>query len=297
MFEWLLKADIRIWKKMTDMLIIHELDCGLVGVDPAVVDRSISTNPIAYTGLFRNHNSRIWIPVKAFLIDHPRGKILVDTGWDSEVRIHPISTITYPMWIASKPVVPEGKAVDEQLHALSITPEELHSVIMTHMDIDHDSGLRLVKKAPHIYVSKEELHAIYSMQMRYVRKPLRGIHLELMPMSDDPSAPYGKSWDVFQDRTVMVYLMPGHSEGSIIIKVSGRSHFALIVGDTGYNQKSWDQYKLPGPVYNKTQMVSSLQWVHSQRLKPECIAVLAAHDPQETRTEITLCSNCRTGEN
>ena len=135
---------------------IHTLVCGQVGVDPAVPNRSISRNPWAYTGLFRSAKRRIWLPVKAFLIDHPQGKMLVDTGWDSAVRDHPIRTITFPMWFASKPKLLPGEAVDERLAALGIQPEELHTVLLTHMDIDHDSGLRLVQRARRIVISPEE---------------------------------------------------------------------------------------------------------------------------------------------
>lgn len=55
------------------MIKVYELNCGQVGVDPAVPDRSISRNTIAYTGLFRSAKRRIWLPVKAFFIVHPKG--------------------------------------------------------------------------------------------------------------------------------------------------------------------------------------------------------------------------------
>jgi hypothetical protein len=55
-----------------------------------VPDRGVSKNAAAYTGLFRSARRRIWLPVKIFLIEHPKGAILVDTGWDSAVRAHPV---------------------------------------------------------------------------------------------------------------------------------------------------------------------------------------------------------------
>ena len=70
-------------------------NCGRVGVDAAVPDRSVSMNPIAYTGLLRSQKNHTELPVKAFLIRDPKGNILVDTGWDSEVRNHPIRTIAF----------------------------------------------------------------------------------------------------------------------------------------------------------------------------------------------------------
>lgn len=39
---------------MKDKIKIHVMKCGEVGVDPAVPDRGVSGNPLAYTGLFRS---------------------------------------------------------------------------------------------------------------------------------------------------------------------------------------------------------------------------------------------------
>ena len=270
------------------MIKIHVLPCGEVGVDPAVPDRSISKNPLAYTGLFRSSEKRIWLPVKAFLIDHPKGTVLVDTGWDSAVRDHPVKTLSFPLWFASKPRLPEGTAVDEQLAGLGIKPGDLSYVVMTHMDIDHGSGLRLVKDAQHIMLSPEEWKAIHSNQVRYSRKFWKGIHLELIPFSRDDTAPFGQSWDIFGDQTVNVFAIPGHTQGSVGIRVSGDNGYVLIVGDVGYNRKSWDQTKLPGPVFNQPDMMKALKWVQANRQDPQCIAVLATHDPDDKNVIIEI---------
>lgn len=270
------------------MIRIHILQCGEVGVDPAVPDRSVSRNKIAYTGLFRSAKRRIWIPVKAFLIEHPRGKILVDTGWDSAVRTLPVRTLTWPLWMTSKPRLPEGTAVDEQLQALGIAPEALDYVLMTHMDIDHDSGLRLVRNAGQILVSPGEWDAFHSKQVRYAKRPWKGIRIGQMPLADDPAAPFGQSWDVYGDGSITVLLTPGHTQGSVTIRVSGENGFVLIVGDTGYNRNSWESLKLPGPVYDRDEMKASLAWVQRMRLDPNCLGVLAAHDPEEKRDIIEI---------
>ena len=33
------------------------------------------------SGVFERADTRLWLPVSAYLIEHPRGKFLVDTGW------------------------------------------------------------------------------------------------------------------------------------------------------------------------------------------------------------------------
>jgi N-acyl homoserine lactone hydrolase len=262
-------------------LTLRILQTGTVGVDEAVPNRFLSKNPLAYIGLFRSKKHHIVIPVKCFLISHPSGKrILVDTGWDSAVREHPVKAITFPMWVASKPLLPPGQAVDEQLQSLGIAPQDLFGVIMTHMDIDHDSGLRLVKDAPHIFVSPEEIRALSSGAARYVKKPYRGI--SLTPIAwEGTYGPCQKSWDIFGDGSVVVFLTAGHTEGSLSIKIEKEGKFALVVGDSGYNENSWAKGNLPGPIWNKDALRRTLSWIQSQRLSPNCLGVFCAHDPSE----------------
>lgn len=270
------------------MINIYAFTCGQVGVDPCVPDRTLSKNPVAYTGLLRSSNRRIWLPVKTFLIRHPKGNVLIDTGWDKEVRGHPVRTITFPMWFASKPKLPQGQSIDEQLAKYSLSAADLDYVIMTHMDIDHNSGLRLVKAAKNIYASKEEWDAVHSRQIRYARKPWKGIGFSMIPFAVDADAPYGKSWDIFADGTVKAVFLPGHSAGSIVVKVRQGEKFVLIAGDTGYNKSSWQKLKLPGPVYDKQRMLKSLEWVKAQSESPNCIAILASHDAEEQRDYFEL---------
>lgn len=270
------------------MITINALIYGQVGVDPCVTDRTLSKNPLAYTGLFRSSKQRIWLPVKTFLIRHPQGNILIDTGWNKEVREHPIRTITFPMWFASKPKLPQGQSVDEQLTECRLDTTDVDYVIMTHMDIDHNSGLQLVRDAKNIYVSEEEWNVIHSRQIRYVRKPWRGINLKMIPFADDEDAPYKKSWDIFEDGTVKIIFLPGHSSGSVAVKIQREDNFVLIVGDTGYNQNSWQKLKLPGPVYDKKMMKKSLEWVKAQSESKNCMVILSSHDTEQQRDYFEL---------
>lgn len=65
---------------MNEKIKVNIFHYGEVGVDPAVPFRDISKNPIAYTGIGRSSKMRIWLPVSEYLIEHSKGKILIDTG-------------------------------------------------------------------------------------------------------------------------------------------------------------------------------------------------------------------------
>lgn len=154
------------------MIKIHVLHCGSVGVDPAVPTRDVSKNPFAYTGLFRSSMRRIYLPVSTYLIEHPKGLILFDTSWHTDVRTTPIRHESFPLWFASKPVLPPGEAVNEQIERLGYHTSDLDYVILSHMDVDHVSGIKLVSDAKKIYASAEELAASRTNQARYCNKSL-----------------------------------------------------------------------------------------------------------------------------
>lgn len=268
---------------------ITPLHCGRVGVDPAVPFRDVSRNPLAYTGLFRSGKLRIWLPVIAYLVEHPKGLVLFDTAWHTDVRKRPVKHESFPLWFASKPELPPGQAISEHLRALGYTPDDVDHVILSHMDVDHVSGLALVREAQHIWASSEELVAARGRNARYCNKKLwKDIPIVPIPFQHDDIAPYGRSWDVFGDGTIKALFMPGHSAGSVVLEIQNNGRFAFLVGDTGYAKSSWEDHRLPGPVFSQRDLLRSLAWVDEASKQESCEAVLACHDPAVTADAITL---------
>lgn len=94
------------------MIKIHILQCGIVGTDETIPDKLKSKNPFAFSGVFRKKH-RVWLPVFAYLIEHPKGKILVDTGWHKDVRVNERKHMSFRLNVASKAKLPKGEAIDE----------------------------------------------------------------------------------------------------------------------------------------------------------------------------------------
>lgn len=258
---------------------VHILNCGKVGVDPALQFRDVSKNPIAYTGIGRSKKLRIWLPVTAYLIEHPNGKILIDTGWHSDVRTNPIKHLSPLLYMASKPKLPEGEAVNEQLKKLNIQTKDLDYVFVTHMDCDHSSGLGLVKDAKKIMISEEEMKAINKGNIRYGKRFWNGVNLESFKMEKLEYGPFNRGYDVFQDGTILLLDTKGHTEGNIVVMVKNNCKFILLTGDCGYAKDSWENLRMPGPLVNKDDMITSLKWVKNMAHKKECVGVFATHDP------------------
>ena len=63
---------------------IHVFHTGEVCVAPELPFGGEFCNPVKASGIFGKKKDRLWLPVSCYLIEHPQGKILVDTGWKQE---------------------------------------------------------------------------------------------------------------------------------------------------------------------------------------------------------------------
>lgn len=261
---------------MAEVIVIQT---GSTLVSPAVPNRNTRKNPLAFTGLFQRRSNRIEVPVKCFLVRAGGHLTLVDAGWSAQDATHPLRHMGFGLWFASEPVMEEDEAVDRQMARMGISVADLDAVVMTHLDCDHVSGIDGVADAKRILVSREELLRADTADPRYRKKFWRGVEFEHLEMRADPLAPFGASCDVYGDGSLVAYIVPGHSAGSVAYIAREGSHFAILAGDTGYDRASWEKLNLPGPVYNKENMERALLWVHDLLEDPHCIGAFAAHDP------------------
>ena len=231
----------------------------------------------------------IWLPVSVYLIDHPKGRILVDTGWHREMspdgvydRKAQIKSLgNYPLYRTNQGRIAKGQAVDEQLATMGLKPSDIDYVILSHLDCDHANGLRLVKDAKHILVARAEMNSIrngITEYFRYQKRWWEGVDLELFDWNGN-EGPVGRSFDLFGDGTVVMVNIPGHSAGLCAVKIkNAEGKFVLLFSDGGYARKSWEQMITSGVCQDKKLQRQSLQWIREQSLSPDCIESLANHD-------------------
>ena len=96
------------------------------------------------------------IPIHAFLLDTPAGKILFDTG------CHPQAMEgAWPAQMCTNPYVPgEGGKLLERLEQIGVKPEDISIVVASHLHLDHAGGIYLFPKAK-VYVQQQELPRQY----------------------------------------------------------------------------------------------------------------------------------------
>ena len=164
----------------------------------------------------------IYIPSISWLIKTPTEKILVDTGMpDTETSSTNHYNGSYQL---------PGERIDEALKINNIKPEEITTVIFTHLHWDHAQNGYLLPNAK-FYIQKKELD--------FAKNPTGTYHRSY----DHPCLGLTPSITQIQDRLIIldgdhnltpeirILLTPGHSPGHQIVVVQTASGPYVIAGD------------------------------------------------------------------
>ena len=276
---------------------IHVLHCGYIQVSESVPYGNRIDLKNTARQLTAPDRNRITLPVCAYLIEHPKGLILVDTGWCRDISprgVYDPEAVrkVLPPHLASlfHPYVPEGMAIHEQLAAMGIRPEKLDYVMLTHLDPDHVAGLKHVSKAKRIILPEDEY--FWSCRTVYkTRQPWSLWHdqpIERLYYRGSPLGPNRWAIDLFGDESIQLVNVPGHTDGQAAIIVRSGGRFVLLAADAAYSPRNWQEMITPGFGFAREWQLKSLKWIAEMAADPGCVAVLCSHDSAIAPTLITI---------
>lgn len=268
---------------------IHVFHTGKVCVAPDLPFGGDRSNAIKASGIFGKKEDRLWLPVSTYLIEHPKGKFLVDTGWsrdmspngefDKKAQIKSLGSML--LYEVNQGEIKFGECIDEQLLKLGIKDTDIDCVLLTHLDCDHANGLKQVKNAKKFLVSADEVKFANKLtnKVRYYKGWWDDINLTEFDWNDT-EGPVGKSYNLLGDGSIELINIPGHADGLYAVKVKNNERkFVLLFSDGGYARKSWEEMITSGIAADKKLQKQSLEWIREQSLDKNCVESLANHDP------------------
>ncbi len=282
------------------MINIRVFHTGRVCVAPSLPFGGNEKNPFKKSPIMVKNKDRLWLPVSAYLIEHPKGKILFDCGWhrdmspngefDKKAQIK--SLVSKLLYIVNQGVLDKGQGIDEQLLEIGIKPSDLDYVLISHLDCDHVNGLELVKDAKEILVSNDELVGSRKKKrknkIRYQSKWWEDCNLQGFDWNNN-EGPSGKAFDLFGDGSVKMIAIPGHSDGLCALKIKNdEGKYVLLFSDGGYATKSWKDMITSGVSEDKVAQRKSLEWIRMESLNEACVESLANHDAEIIQHNICL---------
>src|SRR5215475_9830444 len=133
---------------------IHAIQTGFVRTKTAQIEGR-GHGLLRQLAIFTDQNWTEWLPIYAWVIDHPEGVIVVDTGQGRHLLETGKSLHPYMRWEVVFRIEPDEE-IGPQLRALGIGPRDVKRVVLTHLHIDHDGGLAHFPQGE-ILVSRGEL--------------------------------------------------------------------------------------------------------------------------------------------
>ena len=158
------------------------------------------------------------VPVMSFLVVHPRGRLLFDTGVHCQTRVDPIGRMGPER---AKRLVDKSKAGEDvvpQLGLLGLTPDDVRYVVNSHLHFDHCGGNEFFPRATFL-VQKTEMEA--------ARRPGFAPGYNPSPLDFDHPLDYrlvDGEHDVWGDGSVLLFPTFGHTPGHQSLREIGRAH-------------------------------------------------------------------------
>jgi N-acyl homoserine lactone hydrolase len=231
------------------------------------------------------------LPIYVYVIEHERGLVLFDTGLDR-------ASLTDPRYYQSEPsrrllgriarfdIGPE-QTLTEQLRSIGYAPDQVHTVVLSHLHQDHIGGLAEVSGAEIVVDAREwaqldaPLPTTKGLLRSHIDLPgLRWTKILPAPVDDESIAPFTCAHDLFGDRTLLLVPTPGHTPGSLslLLRQDGLPPM-LFVGDLCYSTDLLERGAVPGVGARRRLRQSSAAVAELTRRTPG-LMVLPAHDQQ-----------------
>lgn len=240
-----------------------------------------------------------WLPIHAWLIDHPEGPILVDSGETCRVCGKGYFPRWHPYYRKSTDfAITADDEVGPALARLGLRVADVRKVLLTHLHTDHAGGLHHLR-ASTVYVSAEEWRIAQG-----VGGALRGYLAHHWPQDFRPRfydfsgpamGPFPRSCAITKAGDVIVVPTPGHTPGhvSVIVRTGGLSYF--LAGDASYTQDALCAGRPDGvTLFPRTAVRTLARIVAYARIEP--MVYLPAHDPRSAaRLQTAAIFRCEAG--
>lgn len=206
----------------------------------------------------------ISMPAYCYLIEHPKGLALVDTG----------------MTNGGPSIVKDNQIVYNQLAVLGYKPEDVKYVVMTHLHVDHAGYMAAFPDSTFV-VRKEELKAAWwpeKCEGGYIFDQYKDTrNFKYIQPGDN------EEFDLFCDGTVTLIDTKGHTRGhqSVIVALENAGKIVLV-SDAASLRENLESMILPGVCSNNWFAMQSLDKM--RHLEMEGHTLLFGHDIEQGKT-------------
>lgn len=164
------------------------------------------------------------LPVNVFLIEHPNGLCLVDTGQTAAAAQAGYFPSWYPFFRLSRFELRPHEEAAGQITAAGLDVKRVRWVVLTHLHTDHVGGLEAFRDSE-VIVARTEWERAQGLGGR-LRGYLpqywpRGLEPRVIDFTGPSLGPFPASHDVASDGRLLLVPLPGHTGGHSALFVRG----------------------------------------------------------------------------
>jgi N-acyl homoserine lactone hydrolase len=215
------------------------------------------------------------MPVRSFVVVHPEGTLVWDTGIDDAIAREPdgrqiLETIVFKI----------PRTMRSQLDEIGIDPVEVDYVALSHLHIDHVGNVGLFPNAA-VFLQQAEYDAGYGPNPE---------ELTLLPeayaaLDRDNVRTVDGDHDIFGDGTAVLKPLPGHTPGhqGLLVRLRDTGP-VFLAGDVSYSAKDYAAGAVRSANVDLAQSARSID--AAKQLERDLGAALWLHHDKEAQLNI-----------
>jgi N-acyl homoserine lactone hydrolase len=240
--------------------------------------------PLPITGMIpsvpKEKQRDITIPISMWIIDHPKGLVVFDTGNNTAITDN-----CKAYWAAGicdflKPSQKREDVIDMQLKKLGYSLDKVKVVVTSHSHLDHVGNIEMFPNAIHVFQKKELYQMWFPEKFQGRTSPGLFVMADIDNAREFNFLELEGDYDLFGDGSVLILSTPGHTLGHQSMKVKLASGPTVILSADAI----WMKENLEG--YPAASNYSVKDYTHSiNRLKfmrdLEGAELFMAHDQDQ----------------
>jgi glyoxylase-like metal-dependent hydrolase (beta-lactamase superfamily II) len=239
---------------------LYTLDCGRLDI----ADMSLFSDTGEHTG------ERGTLAVPCFLIRHPKGNLLWDTGLGDRLAAKP-EGVAGPLGSHLQVSV----TLAAQLAKLGLKPADIQFVALSHLHADHAGNLQSFPAATWLINPAELKWAQGTPAPLGVDPGLLSGHAKEKTVSIE------QDHDVFGDGSVRILKMPGHTPGHQVLWVRlARSGSVVLSGDLFHTRENFEKSLVPPGNTSRAETLASFDRL-TRLLRNTGARLVVQHDARD----------------
>lgn len=182
-----------------------------------------------------------WAPVSFYVIKHPKGNVIFDTGNNDKTITDPDGWWG-PLAKGFGLKMTKDDAIPVQLAKIGLKVDDIKYVVVGHLHLDHGGNVGQFKNST-LVAQDDEFKAAWWPDVGYSVYYIPGDFAETKNMK---TIRLNGDFDLFDDGTVRLFRAPGHTPGSqfMVVKLP-RTGSVILTSDVVYLTESLEKNLIP----------------------------------------------------